>query len=61
MFLISGKNKFFQKLAIFLAIIFCNINFLLAQMVGADTYIKATSLEIGLDSVGGFEGCSIFS
>lgn len=29
-----------------------------AQMVGSDAYVKATSVEIGLDGAGGFEGCN---
>ena len=32
-----------------------------AQMVGADAYIKGTSVEIGLDGIGGFEGCNIIT
>lgn len=31
-----------------------------AQMVGPNAYIKATSLEIGLDGLGGFEGADTF-
>lgn len=36
---------------------FLNINFLNAQMVGANAYIKGTSVEIGIAGLGGFEGC----
>jgi gliding motility-associated-like protein len=30
-----------------------------AQLVGTDAYIKATSVEIGIDGGGGFEGCDV--
>jgi gliding motility-associated-like protein len=36
----------------------CLSSSMFAQMVGPDAYIKATSLEIGLDGVGGFEGAN---
>ena len=36
---------------------FFNINLLNAQMVGANAYIKGTSVEIGISGLGGFEGC----
>lgn len=53
------KNKFLQKLSVTFAIVFLNVNFIVAQMVGPNAYIKATSLEIGLDGLGGFEGCNV--
>lgn len=34
-------------------------NFSKAQMVGANAYIKGTSLEIGIDGLGGFEGANM--
>lgn len=52
------KNKYIQN---FLILFFCvgvKVNFITAQMVGPNAYIKATSLEIGLDGQGGFEGCN---
>ena len=40
---------------------FCilSVNFLKAQMVGANCYIKGTSVEIGIAGVGGYEGAPI--
>ncbi|MCX6296445.1 MAG: hypothetical protein NTX97_10330, partial [Bacteroidetes bacterium] len=42
--------------ALICSLCFLNINILSAQMVGANAYIKGTSVEIGLDGAGGFEG-----
>lgn len=39
-----------------LAFCFLSINLLKAQMVGANCYIKGTSVEIGIAGLGGFEG-----
>jgi len=52
------KNKFLKILSIAFVFVFLNLNYIIAQMVGPNAYIKATSLEIGLDGQGGFEGCS---
>ncbi len=51
------KNNF--TVSLFLVILLFQVSLIKAQIVGANAYIKATSLEIGLDGQGGFEGCSI--
>ena len=53
------KNKFLQNFSIICLVVFINVNFIKAQMVGPNAYINATSLELGIDGQGGFEGCSI--
>ncbi|MCX6294752.1 MAG: gliding motility-associated C-terminal domain-containing protein [Bacteroidetes bacterium] len=47
-----------SSISLLMVITFFQVNISKAQMVGPDAYIKATSLEIGLDGQGGFEGCS---
>lgn len=41
-----------------LALVFCLSGGLYAQMVGTSAYIKGTSVEIGIDGAGGFEGAN---
>src|SRR6188768_1370359 len=53
------KNKLLNSFSLLLVIAFLKVNFAVAQMVGPNAYISATSLELGLDGQGGFEGCSI--
>ncbi len=53
------NKNLLQRLSITFAIVLFNANFIIAQMVGPNAYIKATSLELGLDGLGGFEGCNI--
>ncbi len=52
------KNKKLTVRLILASVIFLQAGIVNAQMVGPNAYIKATSLEIGLDGLGGFEGCS---
>jgi len=52
------RNKLPYVFSLFLVITFFQVNFMAAQMVGPNAYINATSLELGLDGQGGFEGCS---
>lgn len=49
------KHNYFLAALLFL---FCNCN-LKAQMVGTNAYIKATSVEIGINGAGGFEGVDV--
>lgn len=51
-------RKHYWLCSLLTALIFVSTNHLQAQLVGPNAYIKATSLEIGLDGAGGFEGCS---
>jgi gliding motility-associated-like protein len=44
-----------------LLICILQFNFLKAQMVGVNAYIKATSVEVGINGVGGFEGVDQFT
>lgn len=53
------KNKFLLNFSIVCLVFFINVTLLKAQMVGPNAYINATSLELGIDGQGGFEGCSI--
>lgn len=36
-----------------------HVSFLTAQMVGTNAYLKGTSVEVGIDGNGGFEGCDM--
>jgi gliding motility-associated-like protein len=47
----------YLKCILLLAILSLELT-LKAQLVGPNAYIKATSIEIGIDGAGGFEGCS---
>ncbi len=51
------KQKNYFALSLFIVILLFQTSFIKAQLVGPNAYIKATSLEIGLDGQGGFEGC----
>lgn len=51
----KNNNYIFSLLLVFT---FLKVNLIEAQMVGPNAYIKATSVEIGIDGQGGFEGCS---
>ena len=50
------KFKSLNRRSLLLVIAFFQANFAKAQMVGANAYIKATSVEIGVAGLGGFEG-----
>lgn len=52
-----GKIKKISFLLL-LAIIFFQPKIVNAQIVGSNAYIKGTNVEIGLDGLGGFEGCN---
>lgn len=52
------KKNSYSAFSLLLVIIFFHVNYLKAQMVGPNAYVDATSLEIGIDGQGGFEGCS---
>jgi len=51
------KTTKLLALTAFFVICFLNTNILNAQMVGANAYIKGTSVEIGIAGAGGYEGC----
>ena len=52
------RNKLFNSFSLLLVITVLKVNFASAQMVGPNAYINATSLQLGIDGQGGFEGCS---
>ena len=52
------KSKLLLAAVLILLLSFFKINFASAQMVGPNSYIQGTSLEIGVEGLGGFEGVS---
>ena len=52
------KSKLVLSAVLILLLSFFKINFASAQMVGPNSYIQGTSLEIGVEGLGGFEGVS---
>jgi gliding motility-associated-like protein len=53
---ISNLERF---MIVFMIAFFSFSGMIKAQMVGANAYIKATSVEIGIAGAGGFEGCDV--
>jgi len=50
------KNKKLLRISLFLVSLIFQVNLSTAQIVGADAFIKGTSVEIGIAGSGGFEG-----
>ena len=56
-----SKIKLLNGFSLLLVITILQTNFAKAQMVGPDAYIKATSVEVGINGIGGYEGVNTTS
>ena len=50
------QNKFSLRFSLLLVLILSGFNVVKAQLVGASAYVRGTSVEIGIDGLGGYEG-----
>ena len=50
------QRKFSFRLSLLLVLFSCSFNLIKAQLVGTSAYIRGTSVEIGIDGLGGYEG-----